>query len=71
MAALIWIGAAMTVVGLLGIMWCILKVISAKRAGLEGPSLQPVMQRVMVVNLAAFALSALGLAAVVAGIILS
>lgn len=71
MAAMIWIGAAMTLAGLAGILWCILKVIAARKAGTSTEAMQPIMQRVMVVNLAAFLFSALGLAAVVAGIILS
>ncbi|MFC0279738.1 hypothetical protein ACFOHK_10025 [Falsigemmobacter intermedius] len=67
---LIWTGAAMTVAGLIGIFWCIRRVIGAKRAGLPQHELNAVVQRVVAVNLAAFAVSALGLGAVVAGLVL-
>lgn len=71
MEALIWVGAAMTVAGLIGIVWCIAQVIKAKRAGLANDALNKVIQKVTVINLAAFGLSALGLGAVVAGLVLS
>lgn len=67
---LVWLGAALTIVGLVGILWCILQVRRAKKAGLSNDALQKVVQKVVVVNLAAFGLSALGLGAVTAGLIL-
>lgn len=70
MGMLIWIGAAMTLAGLAGIVWCIVTVMRARRAGLEETALKAVLQRVVAVNLGAFALSALGLGAVVAGLLL-
>lgn len=70
MAGLIWGGAAMTLAGLAGIVWCILAVRRARKAGLDDPGMQAVLQRVVAVNLGAFGLSALGLGAVVAGLIL-
>lgn len=68
---MIWIGAAMTVAGLVGIAWCIRKVLGARRAGLQGEALNRVVQGVVAVNLGAFGLSALGLGAVVAGLVLN
>lgn len=70
MAALIWIGAAMTLVGLAGIVWCIVAVGRARKAGLDEDGMKGVLRRVVAVNLGAFALSALGLGAVVAGLLL-
>jgi len=70
MAGLIWGGAAMTLAGLAGIVWCILTVRRARKAGLDDAGLQAVLRRVVAVNLGAFGLSALGLGAVVAGLIL-
>lgn len=67
---LVWIGAALTLAGLVGILWCIAKVRSAKKAGMSNDALQAVVQKVVLVNLAAFGLSALGLGAVTAGLIL-
>ena len=71
MQALVWAGAAMTLAGLAGIVWCILAVRRARAAGLDEAALRAVLQRVVAVNLGAFGLSALGLGAVVAGLILS
>lgn len=70
MQALIWAGAALTVVGLAGLVWCIVLARKAKRAGLDDAAMRTELQRIVTINLAAMGLSALGLAAVVAGIIL-
>jgi len=70
MGSLIWIGAAMTLAGLAGIIWCIVTVMRARRAGMEDSALKAVLQRVVAVNLGAFGLSALGLGLVAAGLFL-
>lgn len=70
MQGLIWAGAALTVVGLVGLMYCMLRAARAKRAGLDDAAMRAELQRVVTINLAAVGVSALGLAAVVAGIIL-
>ncbi len=70
MQALIWAGAVMTLAGLAGIIWCILAVRRARRAALDEAGMRAVLQRVVAVNLGAFGISALGLGAVVAGLIL-
>jgi hypothetical protein len=70
MQALIWAGAALTVVGLIGLGYCILRAARAKRAGLDDVAMRAELQRVVVINLAAVGVSAVGLAAVVAGILL-
>ncbi|MDO9527329.1 MAG: hypothetical protein Q7J57_17610 [Gemmobacter sp.] len=67
---LIWIGAAMTLAGVAGIVWCIVMVTRAKRAGLDDAALKSALQRVVAVNLGALGMSALGLGAVVAGLML-
>ena len=71
MAALVWTGAAITLLGLGGIVWCILVALRARRAGLEDAALRARMRRVVVVNFAALMVSALGLMMVVAGVILA
>jgi hypothetical protein len=71
MAVLIWAGAAMTLAGLAGIVWCIVAVSRARKAGLDDAALKAVLQKVVAVNLGAFGVSALGLGAVVAGLVLS
>ncbi len=70
MGMLVWIGAAVTVAGLGGIVWCILDTMRARRAGLEDAAMRARMQRVVVVNLAALFTSALGLMLVVLGLFL-
>ncbi len=71
MQMMIWAGAALTVLGLIGLGYCILRAARAKRAGLDDAAMRAELQRVVVINLAAVGLSALGLAAVVTGILLS
>jgi hypothetical protein len=70
MQVLIWAGAALTVLGLLGLVYCILRAARAKRAGLDNAAMRAELQKVVAINLGAVGLSALGLAAVVAGILL-
>lgn len=70
MQGLIWAGAALTVVGLIMLGYCILRATRAKKSGLEDAAIRAELQRVVVINLAAVGVSALGLAAVVAGILL-
>lgn len=70
MQGLIWAGAALTLVGLAGLIYCMLRAARAKRAGLDDAAMRAELQRVVTINLAAVGVSALGLAAVVAGILL-
>lgn len=67
---LVWLGAAVSVTGLAVILWCIYAAFSARRAGMEDSTLRDRLQRIVVINLAAFFLSAMGLIMVVAGIML-
>jgi uncharacterized membrane protein len=71
MTALICGGAILTMLGVLGLAFCILQAWRAKREGLSGPAMQARLQRVVGWNLAALAISALGLMLVIVGIILS
>jgi uncharacterized membrane protein len=70
MQALIWIGAAMTLGGVAGLGYCVLRAIRARRAGLADEAMRAELQRVVMINMAALGLSALGLALVVVGILL-
>lgn len=70
MRILVWAGAALTLVGLIGLLYCILRATRARRAGLDDAAMRAELQRVVAINLAAVGLSALGLAAVVTGILL-
>jgi hypothetical protein len=68
MAALIWGGSTLTLLGLGGILWCIRLVVRARREGLEESALRARLQRIVAMNLGALGLSVLGLMAVIAGI---
>lgn len=67
----IWIGAAMTLAGLLGIFWCVRLAVRANRAKLPDDQMRAEMQKVVLLNVAALGISALGLGLVAVGVILS
>ena len=68
MEILIWIGATLSVLGLAGLVWCILRVARAKRAGLSDEDLRAAVQKVVPLNMGALMLSVLGLMMVIVGI---
>jgi hypothetical protein len=70
MDALIWTGAALALVGLAGIVGCIVAVARAKRAGLDDAALRARLQTVVAWNMASLLTSALGLGLVIAGALL-
>lgn len=70
MEILIWSGAAVSLLGLGGLIWCVLRVWRARREGLEEAAMRAVLQRVLPVNTGALFLSVLGLMMVVLGIML-
>ena len=67
---MIWAGAALSLMGLAGIVWCILRVSKARKAGLGDEELRAAVAAVLPVNLAALFLSMFGLMLVVVGVIL-
>ena len=68
---LIIIGAVVSFIGLIGLVTSALKVMKAKRAGLDDAELRARVQKAMVLNMGALALSVLGLMCVILGISLS
>jgi hypothetical protein len=70
MELLVWIGAGLTLLGLLGLVWCIVLAVRARRSGLPDDEVRARLQRVVALNLGALAVSALGLMAVIVGIFL-
>jgi hypothetical protein len=70
MQALIWAGAALTLVGLAGLGYCVLRAMRARRAGLDDTAMRAELQRVVAINMGAMGVSALGLAMVFGGILL-
>lgn len=71
METLIWIGAAVSLLGLAGLVWCIITVARARRAQLPDQEMRDVVRKVLPRNLAALFLSVLGLMLVIVGIFLS
>jgi len=70
MEILIWLGAALSLGGLVGLVWCIVTVWKARRAGQSDTDLRATIQRVVPLNTGALFLSVLGLMMVVVGIML-
>ncbi len=68
---MIMVGAAITLVGVAGLIWCVVLAMSAKKTGGTDAEIKARLQRVVVINLGALAISAIGLMAVVTGVILS
>lgn len=67
---LVWAGGALSVLGMLGLGWCVVIVLRAKRQGLDEEQLRAVLQGVLPKNLGALMLSVLGLMLVVVGLFL-
>lgn len=67
---LIWGGAALTMLGVALLGWCVVTVMRARRAGLDDAALKQKMRRVLAVNMAALGASTIGLMTVVLGILL-
>lgn len=67
---LIIIGALVSFVGLIGLVLSAVKVMKAKKAGLDDADLRARIQKAMVLNMGALALSVLGLMCVILGVVL-
>jgi len=64
------LGVIVTLTGLGLLVWCVLRVIRAKRAGLDGDAMKATLQSVVTWNLVAMGLSGLGLMILTVGLIL-
>ncbi len=71
MEVLVWIGALVSLIGLFGLVWCIVVVWKAKKAGLSDEELKTSIQKVMPLNTGALFLSVIGLMIVILGIAFS
>ena len=71
MQGLIWSGAAVSVAGLAGLIWCIFKVAAAKRANLPDEEMRATIKRVVPINLGALFMSVSGLMMVIMGVFLT
>lgn len=68
---LIWGGTAVSLLGLLGLVYCIIRVSRAKRANLSDEDMREALKKVVPLNLGALLLSVLGLMLVIIGIFLA
>jgi len=68
---LIMIGATLSVIGLIGIIYSIVAVAKAKRAKLEDAALRERLAKVLPINLGALLVSVIGLMCVIVGIVLA
>jgi hypothetical protein len=67
---LVWIGAAVTLAGFFGIIWSIVAVTRARKAGLDDAALRARLNAILPLNVGALFLSFLGLMLVMVGVIL-
>ncbi|WP_273509584.1 hypothetical protein [Planktotalea frisia] len=70
MDGLIWSGAAVSLLGLLGLVLSIIRVQRARKAGLSDDELRLAVQKVLPLNLGSLFLSVIGLMMVIVGIFL-
>ena len=71
MEILVWVGAAVSLMGVIGLVLCIVIAAKARKAGLKGAEMQARLQRVVFLNMGALFLSAIGLMLVMIGLFLS
>lgn len=70
MEVLVWIGAAISLAGLAGLVWCIVAVMRARRQRLPEEQMRARLRQAVTVNMAALMTSVLGLIVVVVGVLL-
>lgn len=70
MEILIWIGSALTLAGVLVLLWCIKLVYAIRKDARPEAESRAALQKVVVLNMAALGVSSLGLMMVVIGAIL-
>lgn len=68
---LIWGGALLSLLGLCGLIWCIVYVAKARRAKLSEEDLRQRLQSALPLNLGSLFLSIIGLMLIIIGIFLS
>lgn len=67
---IVWAGAALSVVGLMGLIWSIVRVARARRTVTDDEALRAEIQKALPINLGALFLSVIGLMMVMLGIFL-
>lgn len=67
---IVWTGAALSLLGLFGLLLSMFRVMRARRAGLDDAALRAAIRAVIPLNLGALFLSVIGLMLVIVGIAL-
>jgi hypothetical protein len=70
MTVLIWIGSAVSLIGVAAVIWCIVTVRNAQKSDLSDAEIRVVLAQVLPKNMAALCVSMIGLMIVVGGILL-
>ena len=68
MEILVWIGGALTLAGLCGVLWSLVAVMRARRTETDDAALRARLARILPVNLGALGVSVIGLLLVMLGI---
>lgn len=71
MEILIWVGAVVSLIGVAGLAWCIVLALRARNSGMPDDAMRQALQKIVIYNMGALGISALGLMLVVFGIFLS
>lgn len=71
MAALIWIGALFTLMGLAGLVIAIFRAVAIRRGRMDEAAARAALQKIVPLNLGSLMLSMLGLMLVIVGVMLA
>lgn len=71
MENLVWVGSAVTLLGLVGVIASVFMVLKAKRQNLDDEALRLRLNKILPVNIGSLMMSLVGLALVIVGVILS
>lgn len=71
MEILVWIGALVSLAGVAGLGWCVVLALRARNSGEPEDEVRKSLQKVVIYNMVALGVSALGLMLVVMGIFLT
>ena len=71
MVVMIWIGAVLSVIGLIGVLWCLRKAAWLRKAELDDATARTEIQRMIFVHMFAIGFAFLGLGLLVTGTFLS
>ncbi len=68
MPYLIWPGALLSLLGVLGLAWCILRGLKIRRSGASDAEMRSELQKLFAVNFGSLGVSVIGLALVIMGV---